>query len=90
MQFNFVLGVSAPPPRWATWLLSQADPRRFHLDRHRRRPGRVAHGGRGHRHGRHNVRVGFEDSIYLEKGHKAASNGELVEEGRTPGQGAGP
>ena len=26
-----------------------------------------------------NVRVGFEDNIYLEKGHKAASNGELVE-----------
>ena len=25
-----------------------------------------------------NVRVGFEDNIYLEKGHKAASNGELV------------
>ena len=26
-----------------------------------------------------NVRVGFEDNIYLGKGHKAASNGELVE-----------
>ena len=25
-----------------------------------------------------NVRVGFEDNIYLGKGHKAASNGELV------------
>ena len=25
-----------------------------------------------------NVRVGFEDNIYLEKGRKAASNGELV------------
>ena len=25
-----------------------------------------------------NVRVGFEDNIYLERGHKAASNGELV------------
>ncbi len=23
--------------------------------------------------------MGFEDNIYLEKGHKAASNGELVE-----------
>ena len=26
-----------------------------------------------------NVRVGFEDNVYLGKGHKAASNGELVE-----------
>ncbi len=26
-----------------------------------------------------NVRVGFEDNIYLERGRKAASNGELVE-----------
>ena len=25
------------------------------------------------------VRVGFDDNIYLEKGHKAAANGELVE-----------
>ena len=25
-----------------------------------------------------NVRVGFEDNIYLERGRKAASNGELV------------
>ena len=26
-----------------------------------------------------NVRVGFEDNIYLSRGVKAASNGELVE-----------
>ena len=53
MQFNFVLGVSGCTPATVgnlDYLVKQI--RRFHLDRHRRRPGRVAHGGRGHRHGR--------------------------------------
>ena len=53
-QFNLLLGGLRLHSRHGgqPGLLSQADPRRFHLDRHRRRPGRVAHGGRGHRHGR--------------------------------------
>ena len=54
MQFNFVLGVSGCTPATVGNLdyLVQAAPRRLHLDRHRHRPQRLAHGRRRHRHGR--------------------------------------
>ena len=41
-----------PRHRGQPGLPGEADPRRFHLDRHRHRPGRLAHGGRRYRDGR--------------------------------------
>ena len=56
-------------------MLSVIVPHVFHVDMRRLSPcitaaAAIAMGG--------NVRVGFEDNIYLGKGQKAASNGELV------------
>ena len=78
MQFNFVLGVHGCTPRHRgeSGLLRQQDPSdATHCLRRRPRgwtmaAAAIAMGG--------NVRVGFEDNIYLGKGQKAASNGELV------------
>ncbi len=79
MQFNFVLGVSGCTPATAgnldylvrqlpagsTWTATGIGRSAFPLAAIA-----IAMGG--------NVRVGFEDNIYLGKGQKAASNGELV------------
>ena len=79
MQFNFVLGVNgctpATPenlaffvskiPAGSTWTVTGVGRGAFPM-------AAVAIAMRG------NVRVGFEDNIYLGKGQKAASNGELV------------
>lgn len=79
MQFNFVLGVPgcAPAtvgnldylvrqiPAGSTWTATGIGRHAFTLA-----AAAIAMGG--------NVRVGFEDNIYLERGRKAASNGELV------------
>ena len=80
MQFNFVLGVKGCTPAtvqnlvWmvnaipanATWTSTGVGRAAFTLA-----APTIVMGG--------NVRVGFEDNIYLSKGVKAASNGELVE-----------
>lgn len=80
MQFNFVLGVSgcAPAsaenlaflvnkiPAGSTWTVTGVGRSAWTMAAIG-----IAMGG--------NVRVGFEDNVYLGKGHKAASNGELVE-----------
>ena len=79
MQFNFVLGVGGCTPATAgnldylvkqipagsTWTATGIGRSAFPLAAIA-----IAMGG--------NVRVGFEDNIYLGKGQKAASNGELV------------
>lgn len=80
MQFNFVLGVKGCTPAtvqnlcWmvnaipanATWTATGIGRAAFTLA-----APTIVMGG--------NVRVGFEDNIYLSRGVKAASNGELVE-----------
>ena len=80
MQFNFVLGVKGCTPAtvknlcWmvdaipkdATWTATGVGRSAFTLA-----APTIVMGG--------NVRVGFEDNIYLSRGVKAASNGELVE-----------
>lgn len=80
MQFNFVLGVKGCTPAtvqnlcWmvnaipanATWTSTGVGRAAFTLA-----APTIVMGG--------NVRVGFEDNIYLSRGVKAASNGELVE-----------
>ena len=80
MQFNFVLGVGgctpATPknlcwlvdsiPAGSTWTATGVGRSAFPLA-----ATAIVMGG--------NVRVGFEDNIYLERGVKARSNGELVE-----------
>ena len=80
MQFNFVLGVPGCTPATvpdlcylvsripsdATWTATGIGRNAFTLA-----AAAIAMGG--------NVRVGFEDNIYLERGVKAKSNGELVE-----------
>jgi len=80
MQFNFVLGVPGCTPAtvgdlvWlvnsipadATWTVTGVGRGSFPMA-----AAAIAMGG--------NVRVGFEDNIYLGKGQKAKSNGELVE-----------
>jgi len=80
MQFNFVLGVSGCTPASAenlaflvnkipagsTWTVTGVGRSAWTMAAIG-----IAMGG--------NVRVGFEDNVYLGKGHKAASNGELVE-----------
>lgn len=80
MQFNFVLGVSGCTPATvgnldylvkqipagSTWTVTGVGRGAWPMV-----AAGIVMGG--------NVRVGFEDNIYLEKGHKAASNGELVE-----------
>ena len=79
MQFNFVLGVhgctpatvenlaffASKIPSDATWTVSGVGRAAWTMA-----AAAIAMGG--------NVRVGFEDNIYLGKGQKAASNGELV------------
>ena len=79
MQFNFVLGVPGCTPAtvgnlsWlvnqipagSTWTVTGVGRSAFPMA-----ATAIAMGG--------NVRVGFEDNIYLSKGVKAASNGELV------------
>ena len=79
MQFNFVLGVhgctpatvenlaffASKIPADATWTVSGVGRSAWTMA-----AAAIAMGG--------NVRVGFEDNIYLGKGQKAASNGELV------------
>ena len=79
MQFNFVLGVhgctpatvenlaffASKIPADATWTVSGVGRAAWTMA-----AAAIAMGG--------NVRVGFEDNIYLGKGQKAASNGELV------------
>ena len=79
MQFNFVLGVSgcAPAtvdnlsflvsklPAGSTWTVTGVGRGAWPMA-----AAGIIMGG--------NVRVGFEDNIYLERGHKAKSNGELV------------
>ena len=79
MQFNFVLGVPGCTPAtvdnlcWlvnkipagSTWTATGIGRHAFTLA-----APAIVMGG--------NVRVGFEDNVYLGKGHKAASNGELV------------
>ena len=79
MQFNFVLGVPGCTPAtvgnlsWmvnqipagSTWTVTGVGRAAFPMA-----ATAIAMGG--------NVRVGFEDNIYLSKGVKAASNGELV------------
>lgn len=80
MQFNFVLGVPGCTPAtvqnlcWlvngipagSTWTATGIGRHAFTLA-----AAAIAMGG--------NVRVGFEDSIYIEKGVLAKSNGEMVE-----------
>ena len=80
MQFNFVLGVNGCTPATAenlaffvkkipagsTWTVTGVGRGAFPMA-----AAAIPMGG--------NVRVGFEDNIYLGKGHKAASNAELVE-----------
>ena len=80
MQFNFVLGVSGCTPatagnlEWlvkslpndATWTATGIGKQNLPLA-----AVAIAMGG--------NVRVGFEDTVYVEKGVLAKSNGELVE-----------
>lgn len=80
MQFNFVLGVSGCTPATAgnldwlvkaipagsTWTATGIGRFAYELA-----AAAIPMGG--------NVRVGFEDSVYLEKGVLAKSNGELVE-----------
>ena len=80
MQFNFVLGVPgcAPAtvenlaflvnkiPAGSTWTVTGVGRGAWPMA-----AAGIIMGG--------NVRVGFEDNIYLERGRKAASNGELVE-----------
>ena len=80
MQFNFVLGVSgctpATPenlaflvnkiPAGSTWTVTGVGRGAWTMA-----AAGIVMGG--------NVRVGFEDNIYLERGRKATSNGELVE-----------
>ena len=80
MQFNFVLGVSgcAPAtvenlaflvskiPMGSTWTVTGVGRGAWPMA-----AAGIIMGG--------HVRVGFEDNIYLARGHKAASNGELVE-----------
>ena len=79
MQFNFVLGVPGCPPAtvpnlcWlvnaipagSTWTATGIGRHAFTLA-----APAIAMGG--------NVRVGFEDNLYLERGVLAKSNGELV------------
>ena len=79
MQFNFVLGVPGCTPAtvsnlaWmvnqipagSTWTVTGVGRSAFPMA-----AAAIALGG--------NVRVGFEDNIYLSKGVKASSNGELV------------
>ena len=79
MQFNFVLGVhgctpatvenlaffASKIPADATWTVSGVGRAAWTMA-----AAAIAMGG--------NVRVGFEDNIYLGKGQKAAPNGELV------------
>lgn len=79
MQFNFVLGVLGCTPAtvenlaWlvrnipegSTWTATGIGRHQFPLAAHA-----IAMGG--------NVRVGFEDNLYLDKGVLAKSNGELV------------
>ena len=79
MQFNFVLGVPgcAPAtvdnlafmvnkiPAGSTWTVTGVGRSAWTMA-----SAGIIMGG--------NVRVGFEDNVYLGKGHKAASNGELV------------
>ena len=79
MQFNFVLGVPGCTPAtvqnlcWlvnaipagSTWTATGIGRQQFNLA-----AAAIAMGG--------NVRVGFEDSIYIEKGVLAKSNGEMV------------
>ena len=79
MQFNFVLGVPGCTPAtvqnlcWlvnaipagSTWTATGIGRHQFNLA-----AAAIAMGG--------NVRVGFEDSIYIEKGVLAKSNGEMV------------
>ena len=79
MQFNFVLGVPGCTPAtvqnlaWlvnsipagSTWTATGIGRHQFNLA-----AAAIAMGG--------NVRVGFEDNLYLEKGVLAKSNGELV------------
>ena len=79
MQVNLVLGVPGCTPatvedlvylvdrlpKDATWTVTGVGRGAFPMA-----AAAIAMGG--------NVRVGFEDNIYLEKGVKAASNGELV------------
>ena len=80
MQFNFVLGVPGCTPAtvanlcWlvngipagSTWTVTGVGRHAFPMA-----AAAIAMGG--------NVRVGFEDNLYLEKGVLAKSNGELVE-----------
>jgi 3-keto-5-aminohexanoate cleavage enzyme len=80
MQFNFVLGVAgcAPAtvdnlaflvskiPMGSTWTVTGVGRGAWPMA-----AAGIIMGG--------HVRVGFEDNIYLARGHKAASNGELVE-----------
>lgn len=80
MQFNFVLGVpgcttaTVPNLCWlvnaipagSTWTVTGVGRNAFPMA-----AAAIAMGG--------NVRVGFEDNLYLEKGKLAKSNGELVE-----------
>ncbi len=80
MQFNFVLGVpgctgaTVPNLCWlvnaipsgSTWTVTGIGRHAFPMA-----AAAIAMGG--------NVRVGFEDNLYLEKGRLAKSNGELVE-----------
>ena len=80
MQFNFVLGVAgcAPAtvenlaflvnkiPAGSTWTVTGVGRGAWPMA-----AAGIVMGG--------NVRVGFEDNIYLERGRKAKSNGELVE-----------
>ena len=79
MQFNFVLGVNGCTPATvgnldylvkqipagSTWTVTGVGRGAWPMA-----AAGIVMGG--------NVRVGFEDNIYLERGHKAASNGELV------------
>ena len=79
MQFNFVLGVPGcagarvsnlswmvnQSPAGSTWTVTGGGRSAFPMA-----AAAIAMGG--------NVRVGFEDNIYLSKGVKASSNGELV------------
>ena len=68
MQFNFVLGVNylvRQIPAGSTWTVTGVGRGAWPMA-----AAGIVMGG--------NVRVGFEDNIYLERGHKAASNGELV------------
>ena len=79
MQFNFVLGVAgctpatvdnlaflvSKIPAGSTWTVTGVGRSAWAMA-----AAGIVMGG--------NVRVGFEDNVYLGKGHKAASNGELV------------